>query len=111
MGASCPRAAFYRHGTPTREGRPVSTGSLLFIFNAVQTLTVAAAGVLLGTSVQQARVASGKARADAALTTAKEVQGDAAKAQAARKLIESLEPPGKGPSSDTAMAHLRAIIS
>lgn len=84
---------------------------LLFIFNAVQTLTVAAAGVLLGSSVQQARVASAEARADAADTTAKQVQSDAAKIQAARKLIENLTPPGSGTPFDTAIVQLRAVIS
>lgn len=60
---------------------------MLLIFNAVQTMAAAAVGVLLGTSVQQARVASAERRAE-------EKEYDAAKAQAARKLINGLQPPG-----------------
>jgi hypothetical protein len=81
---------------------------LLLIFNAVQTLTVAAAGVLLGTTVQQARVASAEARADAAEGDAKGARTDAAKAEAARRLIEHLDPPGGG---DVTLAQLRAVLS
>ncbi|TYC78766.1 hypothetical protein [Novosphingobium sp. BW1] len=82
---------------------------LMLIFNAVQTLTVAAAGVLLGTTVQQARVASAEARADAAEGNAKAAQSDAEKAAAARRLIDGLDPPGG--AGDAALAQIRAVLS
>lgn len=85
---------------------------LLLIFNAVHTLTVAAAGALLGTVVQQGRVASAEARADAADATAKTNQGDAAKAETARRLVENLDPPGGVPTGDQALLqHLRAVLA
>lgn len=84
---------------------------LLLIFNAVQTLTVAAAGALLGSAVQQGRVASAEARADAADATAKISQSDAAKAEAARKLVEDLEPPGNAQSGEQSLLqHLKAVL-
>jgi len=85
---------------------------LLLIFNAIQTLTVAAAGVLLGTTVQQARVASAENRADAAQSAATAAQTDAAKAAAARKLIEQLDPPGAAATDRSALlAQVRAVLA
>lgn len=86
---------------------------LLLIFNAVQTLTVAAAGALLGSSVQQARVASAEARADAADASAKTTQAQAAKAEAARRLVENLDPPGtadRSPEIRLMLGQLRAVL-
>lgn len=84
---------------------------LLLVFNAVQTLTVAAAGALLGSAVQQGRVASAEARADAADATAKINQTGAAKAEAARSLVENLDPPGGTLSHEqTLLEHLRAVL-
>lgn len=60
---------------------------LLSIFNAVQTLAVAAAGVLLGTTVQQGRVAIAEA-------SAKANAEDASKANAVRETLNRLQPPG-----------------
>ena len=85
---------------------------LLLIFNAVQTLTVAAAGALLGSAVQQGRVSSAEARADAADAAAKANQTEAAKAEAARRLVENLGPPGSTPPSmQMLLDHLRAVLA
>lgn len=83
---------------------------LLLIFNAIQTLTVAAAGVLLGTTVQQARVASAEARADTAEGDAKASQVDAAKAEAARRLLEHLDPPGDAAAGQALISHIGAVL-
>ena len=83
---------------------------LLFIFNAVQTLAVAAAGVLLGSSVQQARVASAEARADAAGATSDRLQTEAVKAQLARKLVNDLTPPGVDQPTGALVAQLKTIL-
>jgi hypothetical protein len=87
---------------------------LLLIFNAVQTLAVAAAGALLGSAVQQARVASAEARADAADSSAKQAQTDAVKAEATRRAIEEhVNPPGGGQpamSDEALIAQIRAIV-
>jgi hypothetical protein len=85
---------------------------LLLVFNSVQTLTVAAAGALLGTAVQQGRVASAEARADAAGAAARANQSDAAKAETARKLVEGLDPPGNAPTSEQALLNqLKVVLS
>jgi hypothetical protein len=102
------------HGMTLGEEDQFRWDRLLLIFNAVQTLAVAAAGALLGSAVQQARVASAEARADAADSSAKQAQTDAAKAEATRKLIENLDPPGSGTpamTADTVIAQIRAIVS
>lgn len=54
---------------------------LITIFNALQTIAVAAAGVLLGTAVQQSRVATAE-------EAAKSNADDAAKAKAAREALK-----------------------
>ncbi|WP_454258916.1 hypothetical protein [Pseudoxanthomonas mexicana] len=83
---------------------------LLFVFNAVQTLTVAAAGVLLGSSVQQARVASAESRADAAGATSQQLQAEAVKAQLARNLVNSVNPPGGERQVESVIAQLKEIL-
>lgn len=54
----------------------------LVVFNSLQALAFAAGGALLGTTVQQARVNDAVARA-------KQVEGDADKARAARQILVS----------------------
>ena len=76
---------------------------LITVFNTVQTLAVAAAGVLLGTAVQQSRVASAEA-------SAKVNADDAAKAKAAREALKGLQPPGGGDPKASDLNVLRAIL-
>ena len=76
---------------------------LITIFNTVQTLAVAAAGVLLGTAVQQTRVNSAEA-------SAKANSDDAAKARAAREAIRGLQPPGSPAPKSTDVEVLRSIL-
>ena len=59
----------------------------LSIYNGLQALAAAAAGVLLGTTVQQSNVKAAEARADAAQTGAQ-------KANAAKQVLNSQPPPG-----------------
>ena len=75
---------------------------MLIIFNAIQTMAAAAAGALLGTTVQQARVASAEQRAQLN-------EQDARKADAARKQIGNLQPPGA--PGDAAQEKLRAVAA
>jgi PBP1b-binding outer membrane lipoprotein LpoB len=76
---------------------------LITIFNTVQTLAVAAAGVLLGTAVQQARVTSAEA-------SAKTNADEAAKAKAAREALRGLQPPGAGAPKAEDINVVRAIL-
>jgi hypothetical protein len=75
---------------------------ILMIFNAVQTMAAAALGVVLGTTVQQARVERAEAKADVNATKA-------AKADAALQLIDGLQPPG-AQVSNADVASLAAIL-
>lgn len=77
---------------------------LITIFNTVQTLAVAAAGVLLGAAVQQSRVTSAEA-------SAKANADDAAKAKAAREALKELQPPGGGDPKAADLNVLRAILA
>jgi hypothetical protein len=62
---------------------------LMSIFNVVQAMAAAAVGALLGTTVQQARVQTAQAQAVGAI----------AKVEAARELVDTLQPPGGEPDS------------
>jgi|GraSoiStandDraft_4_1057263.scaffolds.fasta_scaffold2344780_1 hypothetical protein len=82
---------------------------MVMIFNTVQTIATAAAGVLLGTTVQQARVASAEARANKADAQASANQSEASKAAAARRVLSELQPPGQGDGNPTIKA-LQAVL-
>jgi hypothetical protein len=60
---------------------------LVVVFNSVQTMAAAALGVLLGTSVQQAKVDAARSRAVAAETRRDVAEEKALKADAARKIV------------------------
>jgi hypothetical protein len=78
---------------------------MVLVFNSIQTLAAAAAGVLLGTSVQMARVASAEGRAQAN-------EADAAKADAARRALRNLQPPGApAQGSDETLRALQAVLN
>jgi hypothetical protein len=81
----------------------------LFVFNAVQAIALAAAGALLGTTVQGVRVKDAETRAAGAEADAKLNAEDAAKARAARDLIDGLQPPGGGKSAASVEA-LEAVL-
>jgi hypothetical protein len=63
---------------------------LLVIFNSIQTMAAAALGVLLGTTVQQARVDAARAQAQAAEAKADKNQQEAGKNQAVRGLLSGV---------------------
>ena len=79
----------------------------LFVFNAVQAIATAAAGALLGTVVQQGRVATAEGRAANAEADAKLNADEARKAKAARKLLSDLQPPG----GDRPPANIEALVA
>ncbi|HMI41824.1 MAG TPA: hypothetical protein VK485_11420 [Sphingomicrobium sp.] len=85
---------------------------LLLIFNSVQAMAAAALGVMLGTAVQQGKVDTAEASAAKAEADAKANQSEANKAENARKLINSLQPPGAGAgAADQTIAHLKTILN
>jgi len=67
---------------------------IVVVFNSLQTMAAAALGVVLGTTVQQARVDAAQSQASADQAKADANAGEAAKADAARKLITGLQAPG-----------------
>jgi hypothetical protein len=79
---------------------------LLVVFNSIQTMAAAALGVLLGTTVQQARVDSARARADVAEAKADQNAKGATKTEAVRGLLTGVRAQAAG--SDPA-ATLKAI--
>ncbi|RJF93494.1 hypothetical protein [Sphingomonas cavernae] len=105
-------------GMQLEENQQYRWDRLLLIFNAVETMAVAAAGVLLGTTVQQGRVAAAEARAADAQTDAKSASVTAAKAtsklEAARRISEGVDPPGAGRDNAEIIAainNLKAVLS
>jgi hypothetical protein len=80
---------------------------LVVIFNSIQTMAAAALGVLLGTTVQQARVDAAKSKADAAEAKADANAQHAVKNDAVRSIIAGAHTEGVG-AADPA-ATLRAI--
>ncbi|KAK0340351.1 hypothetical protein LTR94_030894, partial [Friedmanniomyces endolithicus] len=82
------------------------------------TITVAAGGALLGTTVQatatKERVADANDRAEQAESSARQSFANAAKAEAAKHLLENLEPPGNPDAEadrSAIVAQLRAVLS
>lgn len=89
-------------GVPLEPALQYQWDRMLIIFNAIQTMAAGAVGVLLGTTVQQARVASAEQRAQVN-------EEEARKAHAARRQMGGLDPPGA--PGDSAQEKLRAVAN
>jgi hypothetical protein len=68
---------------------PEQWDHLVVVFNSVQAMAAAALGVLLGTTVQQARVDAANGRAALAETKRAAAEEDQLKAKVARTLVDS----------------------
>jgi hypothetical protein len=80
---------------------------LVVVFNSIQTMAAAALGVLLGTSVQQARVDAAQSKAEAAETKAETNAKHAVKNEAVRSLLAGSHTEGAAAADPGAT--LRAI--
>jgi hypothetical protein len=85
---------------------------MVVVFDSVQTMAAAALGVLLGTTVQQARVDKAKSETNAAQARADANAEDAAKAREARKIVTGLQAPGGAPAkSDETLRAVTLALS
>lgn len=97
-GFSCLCFFMISKGLTLTESEEYKWSRMVFVFNAIQAIATASAGVLLGTNVAtrvaNARVADARSLAEAASKEAESNKEDAEGARAARKLLDGLEPPG-----------------
>ena len=92
---------------------PEQWDHLVVVFNSVQAMAAAALGVLLGTTVQQARVDAANGRAALAETRRAAAEEDQLKAKVARTLVDSAlsNQSLRGDQQEPGDASLRAIAA
>ena len=92
---------------------PEQWDHLVVVFNSVQAMAAAALGVLLGTTVQQARVDAAYGRAALAETRRAAAEEDQLKAKVARTLVDSAlsNQSLRGDQQEPGDASLRAIAA
>ena len=81
---------------------------LLVVFNSIQTMAAAALGVLLGTTVQQARVDAARAQAKAAEAKAESNEQHAVKNKAARSLLSGVR--AQAADAETVLKAVQATL-